>query len=262
MTIREGLDGLFFSLGWKNPDDIYLVVDGVFRLWRGNREFNAFVDGKQVWRLDIPPSRHPREPNFTYGRPISYIHTWREIGGSGKIFLNFEETAGVPEPDRYISNPNTFNRYGFDMNKLGSDRTRVAEPDLIWEPRFNGDAFRTPAGDVYLIDDRKKRHVTNPVALAEVFGSRSFVTFDDQNSIMEGPPINNDNRLVRAPGTAAIYLIDQGRRRHIADPNTMNYYGFFGPVHDIDQRDLDHYPDWSPIAWPVFYAFESEEAAD
>jgi hypothetical protein len=50
-----------------------------------------------------------------------------------------------------------------------------------------------------------------------------------------------DGLRLQTPGDAAIYMIDQGRRRHISDPNTYNslYRDWVTRVIDIDVNEID-----------------------
>jgi hypothetical protein len=98
-------------------------------------------------------------------------------------------------------------------------------------PELNGLRLKLPNQDpIYLIDRGLRRHIPNPATYHNLFGASPFQEDLNLLDIQEGAEISDGAVLARAEGTAPIYLVEQGSKRHIMSPSIMNQYGFGGPV--------------------------------
>jgi hypothetical protein len=68
----------------------------------------------------------------------------------------------------------------------------------------------------------------------------------DEGEEERAAPISREGRRVRTPGTAAIYLVMEGKRRHVPDPET--YFNLFDSWADVeDTHDADDLPLGDPL---------------
>jgi hypothetical protein len=113
-------------------------------------------------------------------------------------------------------------------------------------PELNGRLIRLhdQSPPIYLVDEGRKRHVPNPETFNNLF--RDWNRLDevpDLNDIDDGTPISNGAILARAVNTAPVYFIDNGVKRHIASPDTMDRYYFdWNKIRGVDQIMLDNIP--------------------
>ncbi|CUI07014.1 hypothetical protein [Massilia antarctica] len=105
---------------------------------------------------------------------------------------------------------------------------------------------------IYLIDQGVKRHIPDPDTYDKLFRDWNGVVQDPHlNDIDTGTPLSHGAVLAQAFGDAAVYLIDNGVKRHIASPETMDRYYFdwnkIQHVAPILIRSIQNGP---TIAWP------------
>ncbi|MDZ4871056.1 MAG: hypothetical protein CLLPBCKN_000444 [Chroococcidiopsis cubana SAG 39.79] len=118
-------------------------------------------------------------------------------------------------------------------------------------PQLNGRLIRLneDSPPIYLVDEGRKRHVPNPQTFDNLF--RDWDRLDnvpDLNEIDDGTAISNGAILARAINTAPVYLIDNGVKRHIASPETMDkYYFSWEEIRGVDQIMLDNIPSGAQI---------------
>lgn len=99
--------------------------------------------------------------------------------------------------------------------------------------------------EVYLITaSGLKRHLPN----ARIFGlygkSSDIVVLEDEKIIDLLP----ENYLIRGKGQTRVYFLDQKIKRWITSPETLEKMGFdWSEVVEIELRELDYYPEGSPI---------------
>jgi hypothetical protein len=94
-------------------------------------------------------------------------------------------------------------------------------------PEHNGRRIRK-TGDtaIWLIDRGQRRLIPNPQTFNNLFGNWSNSEVLDLESIERGPDITSGAVLCRAAGNAGVWLLDQGRKRLVANSNTMGKYNF------------------------------------
>jgi putative addiction module CopG family antidote len=109
--------------------------------------------------------------------------------------------------------------------------TKGQVTDTDFQPplnEFNGLRVKIPGrAEVYLVDQGYRRWIPNP----ETYNN----LFRDWNNIIEeitvaniplGANISNGAILAKAYDHPAVFLIDQGQKRHITSPEIMNKYHF------------------------------------
>ena len=105
---------------------------------------------------------------------------------------------------------------------------------------------------IYLMDQGRKRGITDPMTYNGLFRDWNTVVQDvDVNEIDNGPVVDPRNILVQGYGEATIYLLDQGKKRGITSPATMDRYDFsWYKVHHVPVALLQQINDGPVIAWP------------
>ena len=117
-------------------------------------------------------------------------------------------------------------------------------------PDLNGKRLNNPAnGKVYLIDQGVARWIPNPGTYNNLFANWSNIIPDvDINLITAGPQITDGAILARPNGGSPIYLVDNGHKRHIANPSTMANYDFnWNTVNVVAGILLNYIPDGPEI---------------
>jgi hypothetical protein len=121
-----------------------------------------------------------------------------------------------------------------------ADRARpTPRPDLA------GRRLRMPGQrGVYLVDPAGyRRHVPDVATYERLFRSwDGIATLPDVDELPDRPPLGDGTMLVRGDATGAVYVIDQGRKRRIASPHTMDKYWFdWSRVCPVRQVLVDHF---------------------
>ena len=98
---------------------------------------------------------------------------------------------------------------------------------------LNGLRVQAPGtAAIYLVEGGERRWIPNPDTLNNLFADPSLTTVDIGSlSIPLGNNITNGAILSHCdtaghPDSGAIFLIDSGTKRHIANPEIMNKYNF------------------------------------
>lgn len=105
---------------------------------------------------------------------------------------------------------------------------------------------------IYLMDAGKKRHIPNPPTYDGLFRDWNGIVQDAHlNEIDTGLAISNGAILAQAYGDAAVYLIDQGHKRHIANPATMDRYSLaWNKIQHVAPILIASIPTGQAIIWP------------
>ncbi|MBV8523410.1 MAG: hypothetical protein JOY71_15015 [Acetobacteraceae bacterium] len=118
---------------------------------------------------------------------------------------------------------------------------------------LDGLRLQTP-GDpaVYMIDQGTKRHVADPQTYTALFRDWNSIVQDaDTNEIDTGPEIAAGTALVQGFGDAHVYLVDQGTKRWIESPATMDRYDFdWNKIFRVPMGAIQAMPDGPGIVWP------------
>jgi len=124
---------------------------------------------------------------------------------------------------------------------------------MTLRPDLNGLRVQLP-GDpaIYLMDGGKKRHIPDPPTYNNLFRDWNGVIQEiDVGTIDVGTPISVGAVLAAGFGDAAIYLIDQGVKRHIGNPATMDRYYFgWNKVFHVPPIIIAAVPFGPTIVWP------------
>lgn len=159
---------------------------------------------------------------------------------------------------RWIPNPATFEANGFAWNKIMSVSDAMLNaigtgnrlPDVL----ANGNLITGGGPEVYVMESGRKRHVTSRDAMtacgysfADIrrISSRraALVPFGDPLSGVGCPRIAPENGSLVQGGTAAIYVMSGGLKRHIPDGATFEGRGFHpGNVDRFGSAQLAHVP--------------------
>jgi hypothetical protein len=95
-------------------------------------------------------------------------------------------------------------------------------------PDLNGLRVKFPNQPaIYLIDRGYRRWIPDPATYNNLFRDWNGIVVDiDIDEIPLAPQITSGAVLVRADGTAPVYLVDQGMKRWIVSPAMMDKYYF------------------------------------
>lgn len=110
-----------------------------------------------------------------------------------------------------------------------ADLHATAVPNLDVRMReLEGKRVKNPQGDIYLVLDQKARHVANGDVYNGLFANWNDIAQGSKEEIdmlPKGPSLTAVPPLI-SPSSGGVYLIDDGKRRHVANPDTMAKYGF------------------------------------
>lgn len=118
-------------------------------------------------------------------------------------------------------------------------------------PDLNGVRMKSPDNPmVYMVDQGKKRWIPNPSTYNNLFRDWTSIVVDiDVNEVPTGPQISDGAILARAGGTAPVYLVDQGMKRWIISPATMDKYDFdWGKIKVVEPIVLGALPSGPDIS--------------
>lgn len=135
---------------------------------------------------------------------------------------------------------------------LNNDQVAHAQSTRL-RPDLNGIQLRNPGnGKIYWVDEGRIRHITNMQVYTNLFMPKTVPVIDAE-SISAGSPVNANNRLVRCGESNhrlkdRVYLLDQGRKRHISSPAVMDKNSFnWKAISNIACPALASIPDGSAI---------------
>ena len=112
-------------------------------------------------------------------------------------------------------------------------------------PDLNGLRIKLPnRPEIYLIDRGFRRWIPDPGTYNNLFRDWNGIVVDiDIDDIPLGPAITSGAVLVRAAGTAPVYLVDQGVKRWIVSPAIMDQYYFaWNRVYVLPAGSVDPIP--------------------
>ncbi|ORY10934.1 hypothetical protein BCR34DRAFT_614874 [Clohesyomyces aquaticus] len=121
----------------------------------------------------------------------------------------------------------------------------IPAPTLV-DARLEGTRIKgDQAPEIYLILERKARHIANPDVYDAMFGdppwyyntaAQAYV-----DSLPKGRELDSTTPLVKGVGDP-VYLIDGGKKRWIVNPDVFNRYGFdWGKIVEIGKK-VDEIP--------------------
>ena len=120
-------------------------------------------------------------------------------------------------------------------------------------PDLNGLLITNPVNrTIFWVDRGQLRHIRNPTIYGRLFVP-NHQNYLDTDAVEPGPSITDDNRLVccREDGHRLfrrVYLLDQGKKRHVTSPAAMSKNNFnWNGVTNIDCPVLESIPDGDSI---------------
>jgi len=112
-------------------------------------------------------------------------------------------------------------------------------------PELNGFRLKHPARpEVYLIDSGQKRWIPNPTTYTNLFKDwNGILIYPDIDTIDTGSSISNGASLIKGDQAPQVYLVDNGLKRWIINPDVFNKYYFdWNKVRVIPQVVIDYVP--------------------
>ena len=108
------------------------------------------------------------------------------------------------------------------------------------------------APEIYLMIDGLKHWIPNPPTYNNLFRDWNNIVQDANiNTIDTGPQISDGAVLAQANGHAEVYLIDQGHKRWITSPGTMDRYTFsWSSINHVAPILIASIPSGANITWP------------
>ena len=121
---------------------------------------------------------------------------------------------------------------------------------MALRPDLNGLRVQEPGHpEIYLIDEGRKRHIPNPATFDRLFRNWDGIQQDlHLDEIDTGVPISDGAVLALGKSDLAVYLIDQGQKRHVTRPAVMDKYNLRWPTIPVDQILLNSIPTGNQIA--------------
>jgi hypothetical protein len=108
-------------------------------------------------------------------------------------------------------------------------------------------------GKVYLVLSNGASWIPSSETAASLFGPNwgqaiTQLSLAQFNAIPQAPPLTNGAILAQGTGEAAIYLVSNSQKRHIASMAVMAAYGFQGgTTHQVNAFVLSQVPDGPEI---------------
>jgi len=114
--------------------------------------------------------------------------------------------------------------------------------------QFNGLRVKAPnSPKIYLVDEGKRRWIPNPATFNNLFRSWDVYVGIDIMSIPEGQQIS-DGAFLGKSSKPEVYLIDNGKKRHITSPAVMDKYNFnWKTIIILPNLAIDYIPTGTPI---------------
>ncbi|MDF1497843.1 MAG: N-acetylmuramoyl-L-alanine amidase [Patescibacteria group bacterium] len=149
-----------------------------------------------------------------------------------------------------------FIKMGFSTNniiKVFKSDLKIYENGKIIKFAPNGELLKDKNGNVFLIENGKKRKFTSP-QLFEYLGYKWKNIKEDLNIdfyLQNSDMIYPDGTLVKQENNFKIYLIKNKERHEITSNNLMNVLGFQTKnVISISRDEFDHYPEGKVVKYP------------
>lgn len=139
---------------------------------------------------------------------------------------------------RHVVSPKVFSSHGFKWRYvLPATPKDLALPDRTSIRFREGTLLKASGSEIYIVDYEsgqiRKRHITSPtVFLGLGFSSDEVVSVNDSALPGQmGPNVSSaerhpDGMLVRNDNNGAVYLLENGQKRHVVSPETFYSHGF------------------------------------
>jgi hypothetical protein len=176
---------------------------------------------------------------------------WTDIGYAGEKGTFFADVDGDGKADAVVSN-----EWGVTVRR--SDGTKFLPNETWTEIGYGGEGGHGSvvkgSGDaVYLVQENQRRHIPNPetwnyMGLGGIT-SQNYISDADLNDIPLGVPLpsRKNGDMVQGSG-AAVYVMENGNRRLIPDPPTLDSMGLnWNNIQHIADTDLNNIPDGASL---------------
>lgn len=120
----------------------------------------------------------------------------------------------------------------------------------------NGTLVRGSGPAIYVIENNRRRHITSAKVLKDMgykIGQVKKIKDEELASIPGGPAVESgakkiDGTLIRTKKNPAIYILDYGKRCHIAEWNVFQASGYsWKDVKIISEEEMAGYPQDAPM---------------
>lgn len=222
----------------ENKDSVYLIHDGKKMLFADKNALVSRYNPAQIQKVD------PEEiAKFVNGPNIKYPNYSILESPSGQRYL----IDGLFK--RLISNNEVFRQLGFSLDEI----VKVKQVDL--DEIADGVALTTtskyPLGKllrstktngVYFVKDNVKSPIVDPVIIKLNFptlqiSSATQTVLESYDNAL--PVILKDGTLAKVPSDPSVYVIADGKRRWINDPETFEKLGYsWSNIQNISERIL------------------------
>ena len=102
---------------------------------------------------------------------------------------------------------------------------------------------------IYLVLDGKRHHIPNPTTYNNLCGnSDTRHAVLDVNIVPDGGALSDGAILARPNNAPNVYLVSNGKKRHVTSPAAMAKFGFDGVIRVVDHVLLDFIPTGGPIS--------------
>ena len=159
-------------------------------------------------------------------------------GGGGNYPGSASPLASVSRPVKVAPSP--------DNDKPDPEKTE--EVKVLGARHFpDGSLLRGPDKRIYRIEGQVKKYIANLDELKKYRGQKIFnVTADELKEFEAREHLNGE--LIREIGTLRVYVIKEGRRRHILNLEELRAHYFGLEIHNIRREEMGKYEQPSPGA--------------
>jgi hypothetical protein len=199
--------------------------------------------------VQVPPSALDAYP---IGQAITFPNYSLLRSPRGTVYLIVDDTR------RGFTSQEAFKTTGFSQDEIVDvsfeELKPYAEGDPITVSSVHPDGILLQdktTGGVFYVENGFKRPIFSKEILVNRFAGRPIVPAElaDLNAYERGEPITfQDGTLIASRGTAEVFVISEGARRHIADEATFVAYGWkWNQVVWTDERSVTIHPLSQPL---------------
>jgi len=244
-------------------------------------EWYSFQEGKETETEDghtVRPVNKATAVNYNYtpvvgdginsGANYNFVLSWKkwlswfvtvhpagnllQASGSKAIYLTVYDNDEVKK--MLVTNWPVFTAHGYSYRKV--IKVDQSEIDSYRNSNLrmtypNGTLIQGSGPAIYAVENNRRRHISSLNVMKQLgYSSRDIRKLSDQElaAIPGGPGILSgskklDGTLIRTKDNPAIYILEDGRRRHIAEWNVFKANGYsWGDVRIISDAEMVSYP--------------------
>lgn len=179
--------------------------------------------------------------------------------GSKAVYLTIYNEGEERVEKMLITNLPVFKARGYNFSRvINVDQGEVdGYPNSSMRLTYpNGTLVRGSGPAIYVIENNRKRHIASLKVLTDLgyrISDARKLSDAELASIPGGPSVQSgakkiDGTLIRTKASPAIYILDEGKRRHIAEWNVFQANGYaWKDVKIISDAEMTSYPGGSPM---------------